>query len=237
MASVEPGFLEGMAPRVLLAPAKLFIGMTLALVGLLLMAWAVDLLCVVLLWPYRVGGLRSMLAEELAAGTAIVVRQGGESSTLRGAANGIFGLLFEDTGILEMGYRFADPQSLSIPNTVVRGAWVAHHEKLETIMLGTQLVGLRVSILARFIPLIALLQMVGVLEGLSRRAARRATADRESAYLYHRAKYGQLVALMLGSAVLIWWPSPLAWVPCGAGLATLASLLAAARWAFYKKAI
>ncbi len=237
MASVDRGLTEGAVARVLLAPVKLVLGLALTLVGLLLVAWAVDLLCVAHFWPNRVGGLRYLLAEELAVGVAIVARQGGEPSMLPRAANGIFGLLFEVTGLLEMGYRFAEPQRLSIPNTVVRAAWVARHEALETLMLGTQLVGLRASILARFIPLIALLQLVGVLEGLSRRAARRARASRESAYLYHRAKYGQLVTLMLGSAVLILWPTRLAWVPCGAGFATLAAVLPAARWSFYKKAI
>ena len=56
-------------------------------------------------------------------------------------------------------------------------------------MICTQLLGLRAGILVRFLPLLALLYAVGAAEGLSQRAIRRAQAARESASLYHRAKY------------------------------------------------
>jgi Domain of unknown function (DUF4400) len=118
---------------------------------------------------------------------------------------------------------------------MVRSTWIAGHEAIEVAMLGTQLLGLRAGILARFLRLLVLLYAVGAAEGLSQRAIRRAQAARESASLYHRAKYGQVVVLALGGAVVLVWPVPVAWGLCAGFGAVLVAVLAAGQWAFYKK--
>jgi hypothetical protein len=105
----------------------------------------------------------------------------------------------------------------------------------ELAMIGTQLLGVRAGILVRFLPLLALLYGVGAAEGLSQRAIRRAQAARESASLYHRAKYGQVVVLALGGSVLLVWPAPVAWGLCAGVGAVLVGALAAGQWAYYKK--
>jgi hypothetical protein len=102
-------------------------------------------------------------------------------------------------------------------------------------MIGTQLLGLRAGILVRFLPLLALLYAVGVAEGLSQRAIRRAQAARESASLYHRAKYVQVVVLALGGSALLVWPAPVAGGLCAGVGAALVGVLAAGQWAYYKK--
>ncbi|MGB5103857.1 MAG: DUF4400 domain-containing protein [Steroidobacteraceae bacterium] len=61
-------------------------------------------------------------------------------------------------------------------------------------MVVTQLLGVRAAILARFAPLLLLLYAVGAADGFTQRAIRRACGGRESASLYHRAKYLQLAA-------------------------------------------
>jgi hypothetical protein len=77
--------------------------------------------------------------------------------------------------------------------------------------------------------------LVGAAEGLSCRAIRRALASRESARLYHRAKYGQVVVLTLGGAVVLAWPAPVAWaLRVGVG-SVVVGVLAAGQWAHYKK--
>ena len=235
MGSRNTSFHDGALARVLLAPFKLGFALTLGLAGLLLVAWTVDWVLVAHFWPGRVEGLRDLLAREIAAGTALAGRQGASVAAVTAPANGLYALVFEATGLHEMGQRFAQGGSLAIPDTVVRSTWIARHEVIEVAMLGTQLLGLRAGILARFLPLLALLYVVGAAEGLSQRAIRRAQAARESASLYHRAKYGQVVVLALGGSVLLVWPAPVAWGLCAGVGAVLVGVLAAGQWAYYKK--
>ncbi|MCA2966879.1 MAG: DUF4400 domain-containing protein, partial [Acidobacteriaceae bacterium] len=157
------------------------------------------------------------------------------ASSVTAPANALYALVFEATGLHEMGQQFAQGAPLSIPDTVVRSTWIARQEAIEVAMIGTQLLGLRAGILVRFLPLLALLYAVGVAEGLSQRAIRRARAARESASLYHRAKYGQVVVLALGGSALLVWPSPVAWLLCAGVGAVLVGVLAAGQWAYYKK--
>jgi hypothetical protein len=119
----------------------------------------------------------------------------------------------------------------------VRRTWIARHEAIEVAMLGTQLLGLRAGILVRFLPLVALLYAVGSADGLSQRAIRRAQAARESASLYHRAKFAQVVVLALGGSAVLVWPAPVAWGLCASVAAVLVGVLAAVQWTFYKKHI
>jgi len=165
----------------------------------------------------------------------MAARQGGSASAVTAPANALYALVFEATGLHEMGQRFAQGAPLSIPDTVVRSTWVARHEAIEVAMIGTQLLGLRSGSLVRLLPLLALLYAVGVAEGLSQRAIRRARAARESASLYHRAKYGQVVVLALGGSALLVWPSPVAWGLCAGVGGVLVAVLAAGQWAYYKK--
>ena len=95
--------------------------------------------------------------------------------------------------------------------------------------------GVRVAILARFAPLLLLLYAVGAADGLAQRAIRRACGGRESASLYHRAKYLQLAVLGLGGVALLMWPAPVQWELCVAPGALLTGALAGAQWAYYKK--
>jgi hypothetical protein len=235
MGSRDMSFHDGALARVLLAPCKLGFALTLGLVGLLLVTWTVDWVFVAHVWPGRVTGLRDLLAREIAAGAALAGRQGASVAAVTGPANGLYALVFEATGLHEMGQRFAQVGSLSIPDTVVRSAWIARHEAIEVAMLGTQLLGLRAGIMVRFLPLLALLYVVGAAEGFSQRAIRRAQAARESASLYHRAKYGQMLVLALGGAVMLIWPAPVDWPLCPVIGAGVIGLLAAGQWAYYKK--
>jgi hypothetical protein len=235
MSSRNTSFHDGALVRVLLAPFKLGFALTLVLAGLLLVAWTVDWVFVAHVWPGRIEGLRDLLADEIAAGTALAGRQGAPAAAVTAPANWLYALIFEATGLHEMGQRFAQGGSLSIPDTVVRSTWIARHEAVEVAMLGTQLLGLRAGILARFLPLLALLYAVGAVDGLNQRAIRRAQAARESASLYHRAKYGQVVVLALGGAVVLVWPATVAWGLCGVVGAVVVGVLAAGQWAYYKK--
>ena len=95
--------------------------------------------------------------------------------------------------------------------------------------------GLRAGILVRFLPLFILMYVVGATDGVSQRAIRQAKAGRESASLYHRAKYAQVVVLVTGVVGVLMWPAPVSWEFCWLLVAVVVGVLAAGQWAFYKK--
>jgi len=201
---------------VLLGPLKLAFSLGLGLVLILLVGWTIDWVYVSRVWPDGADRLRSLLAADLGHGIALAARRGRGAGEITGPANLLYAVVFEATGIHDMGLRFADASALSIPDTVVRRSYLAHREAIETAMLGTQLLGVRFAIFMRFLPLLLVLYMVGTADGLTERAIRRSCGGRESASLYHRAKYLQMVALGLGGVALLVWAGPLAWEQCQA---------------------
>ena len=98
-------------------------------------------------------------------------------------------------------------------------------------MVGTQLLGVRAAILARFAPLSSSVRGRRR-RWFTQRAIRRACGGRESASLYHRAKYLQLAVLGLGGC------SPALAGRCGGavrGAGRAADREFGLQWAYYKK--
>jgi hypothetical protein len=141
---------------VLLSPLKLAFSLGLGLVALLLVAWSIDWMFVSRVWPDGLDRLRSLLAADLGHGVALAARQGGGAGEITGPANLLYGMVFEATGIHDMGLRFADATALSIPDTVVRRSYLANRDVIETAMVGTQLLGVRFATFTRFVPLLLL---------------------------------------------------------------------------------
>jgi len=235
VASKNASFHDGPLAGVLLSPLKLAFALGMGLVGILLVAWSIDWVFVSRIWPDGLGRLRSMLADELGQGVMLAARQGRDAGEIIGPANFLYGVVFESTGIHDMGLRFADGGALSIPDTVVRRSYLANREAIETAMVGTQLLGVRFATLMRFLPLLLLLYAVGTADGLTERAIRRSCGGRESASLYHRAKYLQMVVLGLGGVALLIWPGPVLWEVWGPLGVALTGGLASVQWGYYKK--
>ncbi len=235
MASKNSSFHEGALAGVLLSPLKLAFSLGLGLVAILLVAWSIDWVFVSRVWPDGVDRLRGLLATDLGHGIALAARQGRGAGEITGPANLLYEVVFEATGIHDMGLRFADATALSVPDTVVRRSYLAHREAIETAMVATQLLGVRFATFIRFVPLLLLLYVVGTADGLTERAIRRSCGGRESASVYHRAKHLQMVALGLGGVALLVWPGPVAWEVCAGLLAIVMGGLAREQWAFYKK--
>jgi hypothetical protein len=229
------GFDEGVLASVVLGPLKLALTLGLLLLAVLLIAWCVDWVFVFKVWPAGIDRLRGLLADGLADGVALAAQQGSGAGAITGPANGLYALIFEATGIHDMGMRFADVSALSIPDTIVRRAYLEHREAIETAMVGTQLLAVRFATLLRFVPLLLLLYAVGAADGLTQRAIRRSCGGRESASLYHRAKYLQLAVLGLGGVGVLAWPGAVAWWPCAGAMALATGVLARVQWTFYKK--
>jgi hypothetical protein len=235
VASKNTSFDDGPLAGVLLRPLKLAFSLGLGLVAILLVAWSIDWVFVSRVWPDGVDRLRSLLAADLGHGIALAAQQGRQAGEITGPANLLYGVVFEATGIHDMGLRFAEGSALSIPDSVVRRSYLAHREAIEVAMVGAQLLGVRMATFVRFVPLLLLLYAVGTADGLTQRAIRRSCGGRESASLYHRAKYLQMAVLGLGGVALLLWPGPVEWELCMTLIAVVAGCLARQQWAYYKK--
>jgi hypothetical protein len=235
VASKNASFHEGPLAGVLLSPLKLAFALGMGLAGILLVAWSIDWVFVSRVWPDGLGRLRGMLVDDLGHGIMLAARQGCGAGEITGPANFLYAVVFEATGIHDMALRFADGTALSIPDTLVRRGYLANREAIEAAMVGTQLLGVRLAMLLRFLPLLLLLYAVGTADGLTERAIRRSCGGRESASLYHRAKYLQMAVLGLGGVVLLVWPGPVGWELHMGVIVVVAGGLARLQLAYYKK--
>jgi hypothetical protein len=106
---------------------------------------------------------------------------------------------------------------------------------LQAAMLATKLYGLRLALwLSAIVPLV-LGYAVGMVDGLVERSIRRYSGGRESATLYHRAKYA--IAGVVGSWLFVYVCLPGEpelhggmWV-----MATIVAVASRVQWKYYKK--
>ncbi len=106
---------------------------------------------------------------------------------------------------------------------------------LQVVILATQVLSLRFALLIGMLPLVALLYSLAFIDGAAERSVRRACAGRESANLYHRAKYFQFA--LFGAWLMVSLCSPVHIPPTWTLLffAVAVGLNARLQWAYYKK--
>ena len=107
MSSRNAAFHDGALAGVLLSPLKLAFSLALGLVALLLCAWIVDWVFVFKVWPQGIERLRELLAHDLAGGLALAAQQGTGAGVITAPANALYLVVFEATGIHDMGTQFA----------------------------------------------------------------------------------------------------------------------------------
>ena len=235
MASRNASFHEGGIAGALLSPLKLIFVLALTFVGIAVVAWIVDWIFVFRIWPEGIERLKIVLSADLARSLNLAARQGALPGVATEAANFLYALVFRVTGIHDMGLRLAEGTALSIPDTIVRNTYLANGEAIEVAMIGTQLLGVRLATLGLMLPLLALIYLVAVADGLTQRAIRRACGGRESGSLYHRAKHLQvaLLAVSVGLCLLMPMSVDPRWV--GVPGTALLGILGRLQWAYYKK--
>ena len=235
MASRNASFHETGLGGALLAPLKFLFVVVLIVALITLAAWSVDWLWVFKVWPDGADRLKLILAADLERASRLAQWQGLLPDVVAGSANLLYGVVFKLTGVHDMGVRFAEGASLSIPDTIVRSTYIGNREAIEVAMIGTQLLGARLATMPIVAPTVLLLYVVAAADGLTQRAIRRACGGRESASIYHRGKHLLLMLIVLTGALslllpvsidprLLWWPT-----------AVTAVVLTRTQWAFYKK--
>jgi len=215
-----------------LAPLRYLAYLTLLLSGLLLAASVIDAFLVFKIWP---DGMRPL--EVAIATTAAAVDGSYGISLIRGQgvvwAQGLYHALFVASAIEQI--ITADPHRLTPFDQTVQRFFVSMLPALQVAMLATKLYGLRLALwLSAILPMV-LAYAVGMIDGLVERSIRRYSGGRESATLYHRAKYAIAGAVGLWLFVFVCLPLPLelqwgSWVAAG-----VIGVLARLQWKYYKK--
>jgi hypothetical protein len=235
MASRNASFTDDVFLRALLMPASLLLRLSVFLMLLLAGSWLVHWACATWVWADGGTHLQILLKEEYRRGVALASMQGAGGRELAALPNCLYWLLFKASGIHEMGLRFADPAALSIPDTVARSQYIGSYGFIQVAMEGTQLVGLRLAVIARWLPVVALLYLVGILDGLVQRQLRTTGGGSESSSLYHRAKYLQVVIGMCAIAAVSVWPAPINWRVVGFALCVVLAVAGRIQAGYYKK--
>ena len=235
MASRNVSFTDDVFLRALLMPVSLLLRLSVFLMLVLVASWLVYWACATWVWADGGAHLRLLVVEEYRKGVISVAMQGVGGDAISAPANALYWLLFKASGIHAMGLRFADPAALSIPDTVARSQYIGSYEFIQVAMAGTQLVGVRLAILARWLPVGALLYLVSIIDGLVQRQLRTAGGGSESSSLYHRAKYLQVVIGMGAIAAVSVWPAPINWRVVGFALCVALALAGRVQAGYYKK--
>jgi hypothetical protein len=235
MVSRNASFRDDVLTAVLLAPLWVLLKTFVIGAGVLLLAWMIDGVLVLKIWPEGVGRLKALSELEYAQGSALAGRLGLEQAFFHRSANSVYEFIFGLTGVHEMALRFADTVPLSVPDTVLRRLYVENWKAIEVAAVSTQLIGVRVAIAVLCLPAALLGYFIAVADGLAQRSIRRAAGGRESASLYHRAKHMQVAVAGIGFVTVLVWPTPVNWTLTAIVMSAVVAMLARIQWAYYKK--
>ncbi|OGA43456.1 MAG: hypothetical protein A3G24_12655 [Betaproteobacteria bacterium RIFCSPLOWO2_12_FULL_62_13] len=203
MASRNATFYGTGVSGALFAPLKWFFYLSMLLLALMLAAWIVDWIFVFKVSPEGLVRLKSVLDADLARAGALGGWRNEFPRFAVGTANFLYEVVFKLTGIHDMGSRFAESTSLSIPDTVARNTYLVNYEAIQLAMIGIQLLGVRLAVLLTSLPLFGLAYAVAMADGLAQRAIRRASGGHEPSSIYHRAKYFQLSLISATAALCL----------------------------------
>lgn len=216
----------------LLAPFRHLVYLMLLLAGLLMAAWVIDALLVFKFWD---DGIRPLEAAITTTATAIRGPYGIPTLRAQGAAwaTGLYRALFIASAIEPV--ITADPHQLTPFDQTVQRLFVSMLPALQVAMLATKLYGLRLALWLSAILPVVLGYAVGMIDGLVERSIRRYAGGRESATLYHRAKYATASVVGLWLFLNVCVPMTLdlqdwSWV-----VAAVIGVLSRLQWKYYKK--
>lgn len=216
----------------LLSPVRTVMTVFLSLVILLLMFWCVCVTMYYGSWNRDIAPLRELFNAAL-----LSISPGEPMGHVAPLAEQLTGrlhqTLFVSTGVEAMQH--TPPSRPTDFNRALDFVAERITPAFHVVIAATQVFGVRLAILLGMLPLVALIYAVARIDGHAERLIRRACAGRESASLYHRAKYMQYG--LLGMLLIALLCLPIALNPSISMLVFVIALavLARVQGAYYKK--
>ncbi len=210
------------------APLRFAVWLSLTCIGLALLSLIMQIAVARFAWPPGQGQdrMRSLAQAEAShlgmADNAMSYRIG------KRIAESVYALEFRATGL----HRVVVEQR---PLPVISKLAANFGEEIRIAMTGTWLVGFRLASAAGVLWLVVIVWVTGLLDGLSERAARRECAGRESANLYHRAKYFHFFGLPIALAMYCTLPFEVSPAILFYPIVLATALLSRMQWKYYKK--
>ncbi len=172
--------------------------------------FCVDILYVV--WPYPGGAngidsLRSTLEYE--RNLIYSLSDDRSLAIINGIGYWLYQVFFVWSGIDELMRRAADPMPMEGANEMMRSFILGNWVFLETAAYGLQLFALRLGVLTLALPLFLITMFAAGIDGVTTWYKRRTNADRESGFIYHRAKRAIELTVLALTVVYLIPPIPL----------------------------
>ena len=209
-------------------PVHFALWLILTCIGLALLSLILQIAMARLVWPPgqgqdRIHALAEAEAWQLgSADNAMPYRVG------RHLAENVYALEFRATGLHRV---VVEHRQLPILSKLA----ASYGDEIRIAMTGTWLVGFRLASVAGVFWLVALVWLAGFIDGLCERGARREGAGRESANLYHRAKYFHFFGLPVAMAMYCTLPFEVSTALVFTPIVLAIALLSRMQWKYYKK--
>lgn len=150
-----------------------------------LLVLIVDLFCVFVLWsPEGMQHLQNVLTQEI----ALLRLQQSDINFLAGVISSSYDLVFVSSGIDGMMRHAASLPPDNVSQQTAIDFSDTLRPVIETAMAGLQLFALRIGVLLLTLPFLALITLAAAADGFLGWYLRRTGGERESGFIYHRAK-------------------------------------------------
>ena len=166
----------------------------------------VDLFCVFVLWsPNGVWQLRSVLSQEV----ELLGLPQSDINFLVGITHTFHNAVFVSTGIDGLMRHAASLPATDESQPTAVDFTETIRPVIETAMVGLQLFALRVGVLILSLPFLALVTLAAMSDGFVGWFLRRTGGERESGFIYHRAKRSLAWSFLLLWSIYLVPPTPM----------------------------
>ena len=171
-----------------------------------LLVLIVDLFCVFVLWtPNGVWHLQNVLNQEI----ELLGLQQSDINFLAGIVSFFYESVFVSSGIDEMMRHSASLPPGDVSQQSATDFTETMRPVIETAMVGLQIYALRIGVLILSLPFLMLVILAAIADGFVGWFLRRTGGERESGFIYHRAKRSLAWSFLLLWAIYLVPPTPM----------------------------
>jgi hypothetical protein len=185
-------------------------GLAISIGLLILLTLAVHFIYAVWPWPEAPRGSGPLREAVIAERARVEELAGGPSIELIGTViEWAYRITFEWTGLDGFMHSAAEPSTENNADEISKRMAIGLRDLTETFYWSVQLIGLRLGVLLVSLPLFLVAAVGGAVDGAAAWYLRRTRVDRESGFIYHRAKFALWIAIFALCAVYLAPPIPL----------------------------